>query len=87
MAKAKKKPTRPKCFWLTRDDAGAADGYYNTHLVKPPPEDYGRKRPGLWELRHGDEVYCTRKFEQFADPSVHLEPGGGPIEVMLVLAR
>lgn len=84
MAKAKKKTKRHRHFWVTREgEQKYTRSSYNVHYRKPAPSAFDpvTNRWGGWLV-----TFCPNNFHQFTDPSVHLEPGGGPIKVKLVLA-
>jgi len=75
--KAKKKP---KHFWMTRDGVGSQ--CYNTFKKRPPPSRLSAD--GYWT--HWCDILPSAFVEGIGDPSVHLEPGKGPIKVKLVRA-
>lgn len=101
MAKAKKKAKGLRTFWLTRDKVWPGNpkrADYCAFTAKPKPSQldqvYGEWGPIpedtslLSDQRRNYPIrYRTNYWHHIASKSTWLEPGGGPIKVMLVLAR
>jgi len=82
--KAKKAGARGITFWLARNGSRRASYDANDAYL------LFRGRPGkldfVWDDPMSDPigVFGAKYFEEHTDPSLHLEPGGGPIRVRLV---
>jgi hypothetical protein len=84
MAK-KTKRRKIKPLWLCRDNGASQQNYY-VYISKPQFDTYGTGlRHGVWDTRDGGGVdMCPEEFEACTPKSLHLKPGGGPVQVKLV---
>jgi len=82
--KAKKAGARGITFWLARDGSQRA----SSDVIDAYILFWGRPRKldFVWDDPVSDPigVFGAKHFEEHTDPSLHLEPGGGPIRVRLV---
>lgn len=73
---SKKKATRKlKRLWLAR-----ANQYYNINMGSKPTKD----SHGCWPVRSSTLHACASHVHYVLPKSLHLPPGGGPVEFRIV---
>lgn len=78
--KPRKRPAKPRTFWLTRNANVGKESWYKAFLCRPSRSESFNAVEQRWD--DYTESFCPRVFHAMTD--IRLKPGAGPIRVQLV---